>query len=876
MITPFKRALQTIELRPDLRWRFAGLVVLIFAFGTSIAGLVAYSQEATAHQGWIPYLASTALLMIAFYILIPYKKTAAPSEPFSPTVLIVGLLIFALAAFMRFYRFYSVPFGTWIDEANIGMIARQILSDPTYRPIYLNGFDHPLHFYALVALAFKFFGDTTSSIRLVTAIFGMATVVVAFFLGREILGNRFGLCLAFLFAISRWHVTFSRFGIYTITMPFFEMLTILFLLRARRTFQLHDFLWAGLAFGYSLNFYIGMRLFIPVVVIYIAFWIIATLRQPTQTPASPAWPALLVGLATLGLAAWFAVAPIAQFALTHSDVYWSRSNQVSIFTQRDERSLPKALFSNTMKHLMMFNFRGDANGRHNLSGEPMLDPITGLLFILGFVLVCMRIRQPTYLLFLMLFGFNLLGGILSLDFEAPQSSRALGSISGALFFAAIAVETLWRSLDQSRLSAVARRFVLLLSLLSFGGFSIFYNASTYFVRQANNDRTWEEFSGTESLTAQRMLEADPAHTTIYASVFLNNHEVIHFLAPKITDSRGIIPPIGLPVREPGDKPVAIFIDVNNTWIFDEAKQFYPNAHFRIDTMPSGNPALYSVLLSTADIQRLQGVTVSYWPGDLAQGAPALIQDQKSFQANWSSKPPIPAPFFARLETTLYAPQSGEYELVLKAPSSATVWLDEQQILSGSGQQHITQQLAQGDHVLRIEAQSGAGLIDLQWRVPDSTGSLTGTPGAIPAGCLYLPALVPVQGLLGDYFNGDQWLAPAAFSRIDPFLDMYFHLTPLIRPYSVDWSGQIKIPASGDWQFGLQINGQAQVFIDDQLIVNALGPTNDIEGSVTLQAGNHPIHVHYLDNLGGSLIHLFWTPPDGEHQIVPSDALLPYP
>ena len=57
-----------------------------------------------------------------------------------------------------------------------------------------------------------------------------------------------------------------------------------------------------------------------------------------------------------------------------------------------------------------------------LSGEPMLDPVTGILFVLGFALACTRIRQPTYSLFLMLFAFNLLGGILSVDFEAPQSN----------------------------------------------------------------------------------------------------------------------------------------------------------------------------------------------------------------------------------------------------------------------------------------------------------------------------------------------------------------------------------------------------------------------------------------------------------------------
>jgi hypothetical protein len=106
----------------------------------------------------------------------------------------------------------------------------------------------------------------------------------------------------------------------------------------------------------------------------------------------------------------------------------------------------------------------------------------------------------------------------------------------------------------------------------------------------------------------------------------------------------------------------------------------------------------------------------------------------------------------------------------------------------------------------------------------------------------------------------------------------------VRPYTVDWSGQIKIPDDGDWTFGLRINGKAQVLIDDQLVVNATEPSNNnsneagdpIEGTIKLKAGSHSIQVHYLDYLGDSRLHLYWTPPDGQKQIVPSDALLPFP
>ena len=106
-----------IELRSNHRLRLTGIGLLIFAGAASLIGLVAFSQEANARYGWAPYLISSVLLMAAAYVLIPYKKTASQLEPITPNVLLIGFLILALAAFMRFFRLDSVPFGTWNDEA---------------------------------------------------------------------------------------------------------------------------------------------------------------------------------------------------------------------------------------------------------------------------------------------------------------------------------------------------------------------------------------------------------------------------------------------------------------------------------------------------------------------------------------------------------------------------------------------------------------------------------------------------------------------------------------------------------------------------------------------------------------------------------------
>ena len=78
------RFISEIELRSNRSLRLIGIGVFIFASVASLIGLAAFSQEANARNGWMPYLVSTVLLMIAAYVLIPYKKTESQLEPFSP------------------------------------------------------------------------------------------------------------------------------------------------------------------------------------------------------------------------------------------------------------------------------------------------------------------------------------------------------------------------------------------------------------------------------------------------------------------------------------------------------------------------------------------------------------------------------------------------------------------------------------------------------------------------------------------------------------------------------------------------------------------------------------------------------------------------
>ncbi len=847
--------------------RAAGLIVIVFAVASSLLALWLFSDDNQTSASWTFHLLGVLLFAVAMPLLFRQSEDATPAEPLDSQVIIFGLIILGLAGFMRFYRLADLPFGTWYDEAELGLRAQQILLDPTYRPVFLREHSLAYYFPALIAQSFKLLGVSTLSIRALTALFGLASVILSFFLGREIYGNRFGLILAFFLAIARWPITFDRLGMSTSSGPFFIFLTLLLLFRAWRRNSPRYFGWAGLAAGIGLGLHSSYRLFPLVILAFLAYW---TADQLRSHPGQRSWRIVwLVNLAALVTAAILASGPLIQVAIRQPDDFWNRTQQISIFENREEPSLARAIGSNTVKHLLMFNDEGDRNGRHNLPGEPMLDPVTGAFFVLGLFLAISRFRRPPEMLFVVVFLIGLAAAILTVDFEAPQAQRAVGAAVAVFFFASLAVEAYWRVLDRTRLPPWARP--LGLALLLIAAVAIVYsNTNTYFVRQANNSAVWQDHDAIETISARKMQELAPDETTFYLSMFMQNHPVINFLAPDQT-ANIIVPPDIVPLREPGDRPVAVLLDLEQAWIAEEIDRFYPDAQLTIERSPEGLPMQYTVVVPAENIRQAQGLTARYWPGESPQGISEIERIERNLNFQWTAEAPLDAPFVVEWEGVLYIPEFGSYQLVLQSPNQASLWLDGEHLITTEegGEQQQMRTLAQGNHSLRLLANDGEGLLNLAWVRPSG-----GEPETIPAWALYHAPMVATRGLLGTFYAGGDWGAIPALQRVDPFIDAYFHLIPLDRPYGVVWTGEIEIPESGQYNFGLRVNGQAQLFIDDQLIVDASESTEYLEGSINLDPGRHLLRLQFLDNVGASRLHLYWTPPGQNSQIIPSEVLFP--
>ena len=116
----------------------------------------------------------------------------------------------------------------------------------------------------------------------------------------------------------------------------------------------------------------------------------------------------------------------------------------------------------------------------------------------------------------------------------------------------------------------------------------------------------------------------------------------------------------------------------------------------------------------------------------------------------------------------------------------------------------------------------------------------GEIATIPASALYSE---PVQfaGLLGRYFANPDWAEPEALARIDEQLDLYFHVTPLPRPYTVEWTGKIAIPESGRYSFGLISIDESELWIDGETVTASHGANEYSRGERRAEGGaaRHP-------------------------------------
>ncbi len=176
------------------------------------------------------------------------------------------VLILVLATFLRVFLLSSIPNGFTQDEAINGYDAYSILKTGrdgfgVFLPMFvrsLNDYRESPHIFLLVPFI-QLFGLTELATRLPSALIGVLTVWVVYYLAKELFNQRIGLFASLFLAISPWHIQFSRIGFGAILVPFCFCLGLLFLFKSfKQPFYLYL---SALGFGLTLYTYAAARVF---------------------------------------------------------------------------------------------------------------------------------------------------------------------------------------------------------------------------------------------------------------------------------------------------------------------------------------------------------------------------------------------------------------------------------------------------------------------------------------------------------------------------------------------------------------------------------------------------------------------------------------
>ncbi|HLH73768.1 MAG TPA: PA14 domain-containing protein [Chloroflexota bacterium] len=844
--------------------------VIWIAVATLFANLLALNLFARNWQlnlAWLLYVASVILVIVLGYMLDhPSERSLTFYRPRFELVALAVVMLVAL--FFRAYAINILPQGLWFDEAQQGLAAERILSDPGFRPIWLTGISPTaaLRLY-WEALSFLIFGPSIFSIRILSITIGLVGVFGAYLLARELFGWRVGLAAAALLAVSPWHVNFSRMNLDGIWAVTYDALAVYFLVKALRTQRYFNYVLAGVFLGLAANSYYTSYFLAIVIALYLLFRLV--------TEGAAFLKASLTGLALFTLALLITASPLIQFAILHPSEYGSRIGQVSILGEAQRTHNFQPLEQNVVKHVLMFNYQGDSNGRHNLSSWPELDPISGGLFVLGLVISLRFWRRSNFMLLLLAIVILLSGGILSVDFEAPQSLRTIDDSLYAAILAALPIGFLWTRLAELGLGVVR----VPIGKLGVARFTIGSLASIvllavvtrmdyirYFEIQAQDNASWAAFSIGPTLLAETMKRLGDDYDVYMSPTFIGQPS-IQFLDPQIKVENPFNPAVSLPLRD--TRNVAIFLDVPDAESVDLIRRLYPSASVQTFQVNRKSPIdMYSVIIPETQIEALEGLNAIYYAGQSATPANARLRRiDRTIDNDWSKQAPLPIPFLANWQGVILAPEFGTYRFKFNAPPDASVRLDQNDLLKGGGETSI--ELAQGLHSIEVNApMTDRGPVSLLWQPP---GQLL---APVPSTDLFHPP-ADNRGLLGKYYAGTNWSGTPRLEQINPIISSYYHFLPIPQPFTVEWDGKIDIPTTGLYRFSSQSIDASWIYLDNRLIVDNSHASNGyVEGAVNLTEGLHDIKIRYLSKSGFPHIDVSWAPPGSSTAPLPGDRLFP--
>lgn len=189
-------------------------------------------------------------------------------------------LIILLAFFLRVFQLETVPYGLHADEASFLVNTKAILQtgkdeDSAFLPLSLSSIIDPkpaLYSYFQASCVW-IFGQTTFASRLPSVFLGLGSIILAFLILKEFNQEKVGVVLAFLLAVSPWHIIVSRSTQEVISSFFFLSFSLFMLIKLLKNQKKVWQVWFFISTVLSMYFYHSAKIILPSLILsYVFLW----------------------------------------------------------------------------------------------------------------------------------------------------------------------------------------------------------------------------------------------------------------------------------------------------------------------------------------------------------------------------------------------------------------------------------------------------------------------------------------------------------------------------------------------------------------------------------------------------------------------------
>ncbi len=787
-------------------------------------------------------------------------------------LLLTVLAVMALATAARLLWLDQVPRGINPDEGDRAFLAMRIVRGTCERGLLDVGWFYiGMPYFYLLAEVMEVAGVNFVGARVFGALSGILMVAVVAWIGMRHFGYRVGVIAGAISAVLGVALQFSRETSEATPTALLWTVSAASFLEAARRGTPAAWILAGLAGGFSMYFYPTGRMW-PALAALFCLYLFAHGLGVRRV-------AIVRGVVLAALASLLAGSPYLLRASENNwEIFLTRARYVSVFVPENltrlqyyqqEWSTARMLREQVQRSLGIINRYHDRNGFWPTQ-QPLLSGLLAVLTLMGLGWVCLRPKDPRFVLLAIWFLVGLAG--VTVTVETPSLQRMATAVPAFGLFPALVLDSLARQLEaavppgRGGGAQVAPSVATGLAALLTAGLMV-QQWRFYFVTYAAMDE-WSE-----PTLMGRVVHEQGDDTQVFSlgrQSHIVNQGWVRLLAPNTPVSGLPAPGTDLPVPLPADWNLAFMVMPEQPHYLPYLRTLYPAA-IVTPAVDRGQVQFNMYRVSKEQWLATQGALAA-----LPQGDPVRVAHLGAAPPGWGTFPSR-----MRWTATWRVPQYWNYAVQI-GPGPARLSIDGTPLLTvpaGVAVLGTQLSLAQGDHFVDYEGmlESADRAARFEWAsIPSPPRGRPAPPlewQAVPPGMLWATASGP-DGLFGVVTSEGR----AEQRRLDGTLatgNLSAQVRIGGRPYTATWSGTLKAPVSGTYAMTLFALGAIDLRIDGQPALHTDGPRDEpIAGSVPLEAGMHPVEVRYRVKEGPGTLEWTWTPPGGERSLVPRSVLVP--